>query len=75
MSDYHDAYIVTKGPIDLLAAAANENNKEQKDIAFKNDVLFTPCISKINNTLIDNAEGLDVVMIMYNLLDIVAIIL
>ena len=30
---------------------------------------FTSCISKINNTLIDNAEDLDVVMHMYNLLE------
>ena len=36
-------------------------------LAFKNNTPFTNCISKINNVLIDNAEGLDVVMPMCNL--------
>ena len=39
-----------------------------KKIAFKNNALFISCISKINNTLIDNAEDLDLVMPMYNLI-------
>ena len=34
--DYSDAYNVVKGTIDLLAAAANENDKAQKNNAFKN---------------------------------------
>ena len=38
--DYNDAYIVAKGTIDLLAAAANENDKATKDNAFKNDHAF-----------------------------------
>ena len=33
-----------------------------KKLAFKNNATFVSCISKINNTLIDNAEDLDVVM-------------
>ena len=40
-----------------------------KKLAFKNNSPFTSCISKINNTLIDNAEDLDIVMPMYNLLE------
>ena len=36
--------------------------------AFKNNAPFTNCISKINNVLIDNAEDLDFVMPIYNLL-------
>ena len=36
-------------------------------LAFKNNVPFIVCISKINNTLIDKAEDLDVGMPMYNL--------
>ena len=31
--------------------------------------MFRSCISKINSTLIDNAEDLDIVMLMYNLLE------
>ena len=36
---------------------------------FKNNVPFRSCISKINSTLIDNAEDLDIVMPMCNLLE------
>ena len=39
--------------------------------AFKNNAPFTGCILKINNTLTDNAEYLDIVMAMYNLIDYV----
>ena len=68
LCDYSDAYIVVKGTIDLLAAAAtaNENDKAEKNGAFKNNALFRLCISKINSTLTDNAE--DILMPMYNLL-------
>ena len=68
LCDYSDAYIVVKGTIDLLTTAANENDKAQKNEAFKNDAPFRSCISKLNSTLIDNAEDLDIVMPMYNLL-------
>ena len=34
----------------------------------KNNVLFRSCISKINSTLINNAEDHDIIMPMYNLL-------
>ena len=40
-----------------------------KKLAFKNNAPFISCFSKINNTLIDNAEDLDIVMPMYNLLE------
>ena len=58
-----------KEAIDLLAAAANENRKAEKDGAFKNNAPFRSCISKINITLIENAGDLDVVIPMYNLLE------
>ena len=32
---YSDAYIVIKGTIDLLAAAANENNQAEKKLRLK----------------------------------------
>ena len=69
LCDYSDAYIVLKGTIDLLAAAVNENGKEEKEVAFKDDALFRSCISKINNTFIDNTEDFDIFMPMYNLLE------
>ena len=42
---------------------------KNRHLAFKNNAPFIARISKINNTLIDNAEHLDVAMPMYNLLE------
>ena len=67
--DSNDAYIVLKGIIDFLAAAANKNDKAQKNVLLKNNAPFRSCISKINSTLIDNTEDLDIVMRMHNLLE------
>ena len=47
----------------------NSANKRNKNPAFKNNAPFINCISKINGIKIDNAEDLDVVMPMYNLLE------
>ena len=65
MCDYSDAYIVVKG---IIAVLGRNNDAYDKKLAFKNNVPFISCISEINNTLIDNAEDLDIVMSMYNLL-------
>ena len=54
---YSDAYIVIKGTIDLLNPAANENDKAQENVAFKNNAPFRSCISKINSTLIRQCGG------------------
>ena len=45
------------------------NAKRNKATAFKNNASFINCIPKINGVKIDNAEDLDVVMSMYNLLE------
>ena len=66
LCDYSDAYIVVKGSVTVT----RPNSVLYDEIlAFKNNAPFTSCISKINNTLIDNAEDLDIVMPMYNLLE------
>ena len=46
--------------------ATEKNDLGQKDVAFKNNAPFRSCIIKINSTLIDNAEHLSIVMLMYN---------
>ena len=46
-----------------------DNDAYKKELAFKNNAPFVSCISKINKTLIVNAEYLDFVMPMYNLLE------
>ena len=48
---------------------ANDNAFGNKKLVFKNNAPFINCISKINGVKIDNAEDLDVVMPMYNLLE------
>ena len=48
---------------------ANNNAFGEKKLVFKNNAPFINCISKINGTKINNAEDLDVIMSMYNLLE------
>ena len=70
LCDYSDAYIVVKGDITLTKTNGRGIiDIRNRFLAFKNNAPFTNCISKINNVLIDNAEDLDVVMPMYNLLE------
>ena len=66
LCDYSDAYIVVKGKITATNPTAAAYDKR---LAFKNNALFSSCNSQINNTLIDNAENLDIVMPMYNLIE------
>ena len=50
------------------AADANANNTNKK-VVFENCAPFTNCISEINNTQVDNAKDIDIVMPMYNLIE------
>ena len=59
MCDYNDAYIVVKRVINVTNPAKDAYDKK---LVFKNNATFTSCILKINNTLIDNAKDLDIVM-------------
>ena len=60
-------YIVVKG--DITLEGDNDVNKQSKNLAFKNNAPFINCVSKISGVKTDNAEDLDVVMPMYNLLE------
>ena len=60
LCDFSDAYIVVKGTITV--AGGGNSSRKNRPLAFKNNAPFIGCILKINNTLIDNAEDLDVVM-------------
>ena len=68
--DYSDAYILVKGTISVNDTAAGDaiNNSNRK-VIFKNCAPSTNCISKINNTQIDNAKDIYIVMPMYNLIE------
>ena len=48
---------------------ANNNAFNEKKLVFKNNASFINCLSKINGVKIDNAEDLDIVIPMYNLLE------
>ena len=69
--DYRDSYIIVEENIsvDNTAAAAAAANNAKKKIIFKNCAPCTNCISKMNNTQIDNAKYIDIVMPMYNLIE------
>ena len=70
---YADAYIFVKGRIKISGAgdhaAARQLDERNKGVTFKNCAPFTKCISRINNTDIDNAQDIDIVMPMYNLIE------
>ena len=70
--DYSDAYIFVKGKIITEAGdytAARQADKRDKGGAFKNCAPFINCISEINNTQIDNCKNVDIVMLLYDLLE------
>ena len=73
LCDYADAYILVKGGITITGDrdddAARRADERDKGVVFKNSAPFTKCISRINNTDIDNAKYIDIVMPMYNLIE------
>ena len=70
---YVDTYILVKETITIIGAgdddAAKQADERDKGATFKNCALFTKCISRINNKDIDNAQDIDIVMPMYNLIE------
>ena len=71
LCDYSDAYVLVKGTSTVnnnTAAAAAANNTNKK-VIFINCAPFTNCTSEINNTQVDNAKDIDIVMPMYNLIE------
>ena len=66
LCDCSDAYIVVKGDITVTNPGSIMYDEK---LALKSNAPFTYCISKINNTVIDNTEDLDIVIPMYNLLE------
>ena len=68
---YSDAYILVKGNVTVnnIAAEGVASTNTNKKVIFKNLAPFTNCKIKINNTQIDNAEYIDIVMPMYNLIE------
>ena len=69
LCDYSDAQILVKRTITLERATAAAPNNANKKVIFKNCAPFTKCISRINNTKADDAQYIDVVIPMYNVIE------
>ena len=76
LCNYSNAYILVKGTITVANTAAQGqlDIAINKKVRFKHLVPFVNCISRINNTQVDNTHEIDVVMPMYDLLHIVIFI-
>ena len=70
LCDFSEVYIGVKGDITLIKTNERRfTDIRNRFLAFKNNIPFTNCISKINTVLIENTEDLDVVIPMYSLLE------
>ena len=62
LCDYNNPYILVRDTITVTAALETQ-------LSFRNCATFTKCITKIDGTTIDDAENLELVMPMYNLIE------
>ena len=74
LCDYSDAYILVKGTITVTAPGANNDannirDKRNRPLILKNNAPFVSCITRINAELIEDADDLDIVMPIHNLLE------
>ena len=69
LCDYSDAYILVSGTITVENAGRAAARKNRKNVIIKNFAPITDCISEMNNTQIDHAKDIDVVMAMHNLIE------
>ena len=73
LCDYADSYILVKGSITITGEGDNarqiQADERDKGVTFKKCAPFTKCIGRINNTEIDNAHEIDIVMPMCNLIE------
>ena len=73
LCDYNDGYTLIKGNITITGegndAAARQGNERNEGVIFKTCAPFINCKSEINNTEIDNAKDIDIVIPMHNLIE------
>ena len=67
LCDYADAYILVNGAITV--AENQPRDRQNRPSILKNNAPFVSCIMRIKNELIEDADDLDIVMPMYNLLE------
>ena len=69
---YSDAYKLVKGTITVngvVNGVENEIARRNRQLILKNNAPFVSCMTKITNEFIENADDLDIVTPMYNLLE------
>ena len=72
LCDYSDAHILVNGTIavnGIVNGAENEIIRRNRPLILKNNASFVSCITRINGELIEDADDLNVVIPMYNLLE------
>ena len=67
LCDYADAYILVNGTTTF--AVNQPRYRQNRPLILKNNAPFVSCITRINNELIEDADNLDIVLPMYNLLE------
>ena len=65
LCDFNDAYIVVTGK----STVTNPDDAYDKKLTLRNNALFHSCVERINRKLIEDAQDLDAVMPMYNLIN------
>ena len=72
LCDYSDAYILVKGTVTVNGVVNGAENvilTRNRPLILKNNAAFVSCMTKNNNEFIEDADDLDIVMPMYNLLE------
>ena len=73
LCDHADACIFVKGTITIFGAGAiadaRHADERNKGVIFKNCAQLIKCASRINNTDIDNAQDIDIVIPMHSLIE------
>ena len=71
--DYSNTYMLVKGTIIAVGAGDTNTrvqaNRTNKQAILKNCAPFNDCITKTNKVQVDNAKYLDVVMLMYDIVE------
>ena len=72
LCDYSDAYILVTITVTAVRVNNDANNirdKRNRPLILKNNAPFLSCITRTNGELIEDADNLDIVMPLYNLLE------
>ena len=67
LCDYSDAYILVNGTITVTGH--HPRDRQNRPVILKNNAPFVSCITRINGELLEDADDLDIVMPIYNLLE------